>query len=96
MAKDVFETMYKTGQSPAIVVESKWISQINNIDSIQLVVKKVMDDNDTAVQEYLNGKNQAIRFLVGQVMKNSRGQANPKIVNDLLKEKLESLREYAP
>lgn len=96
MAKDVFETMYKTGQSPAIIVESKGISQINNIDSIQLVVKKVMDDNDTAVQEYLNGKNQAIRFLVGQVMKNSRGQANPKIVNDLLKEKLESLREYAP
>ena len=66
--------------------------QISDVDSISSAIQEAIDSNPKPVSEFLEGKETAIRFLVGQVMKITRGKANPQLANDLLKDKLESLR----
>ena len=86
MAKDVFQEMYVTGKSPSTIVEEKGLSQITDTDEISAVVDEVVSQNPQAVEDFASGKAQALGFLVGQVMKATRGKANPAKVNQLLKE----------
>jgi aspartyl-tRNA(Asn)/glutamyl-tRNA(Gln) amidotransferase subunit B len=74
------------------IAEERGLVQISDLDSIRAAVEEAVSSNEKAVSEYLGGKETAIRFLVGQVMKITRGKANPQLANELLKEKLESLR----
>lgn len=92
MAKTVFEEMFSTGQAPGYIANQKGLVQISDQGAISKAIDKAIAGNPGPVSEYLSGKEQAIRFLVGQIMKITRGKANPKLANELLKEKLDSLR----
>jgi aspartyl-tRNA(Asn)/glutamyl-tRNA(Gln) amidotransferase subunit B len=88
IAKDVFDEMFKTGRAPGEIVEEKGLRQVTDSGAIEAIVDAVMESNQGKVAEYRGGKDKLLGFFVGQVMKQSQGKANPKIVNDLLKKKL--------
>ena len=86
--KQVFETVYRTGQAPGQVVEALGLAQVSDSSELERMVVEVLDAQPQAVGDYRAGKNGAINFLAGQVMKASRGKANPQQVNELLKTKI--------
>lgn len=88
-AKEVFEEMFKSGKAATQVVSEKGLTQISDTSQIETIVVKVLEDNPQAVADFKAGKQQALIFLVGQVMKGTRGRANPQLVNQLLRERLE-------
>lgn len=88
IAKTVLEEMYQTGKSPAKVVEEKGLTQITDDSAIEILIEEVMTANPDQLNQYRSGKDKLFGFFVGQVMKASKGQANPGLVNKLLKEKL--------
>ena len=92
MAKTVFEEMYATGEAPGRIVEKGGMEQISDADSITPAIEEAIDKNPGPVEEYLGGKDAVIKFLVGQVMKITRGQANPQLVTTLLEDKLKTMR----
>jgi len=92
MARSVFEEMYNTGGSPGEIAEQAGMSQISDADEVQAAVDKAVSENPQPVADYLGGKENAMRFLVGQVMKATRGKANPQVAFELVREKLESMR----
>jgi aspartyl-tRNA(Asn)/glutamyl-tRNA(Gln) amidotransferase subunit B len=87
-AKAVFEDMFASGKAPGEVVKEKGLEQITSSDEVVTSVEKVIADNAKAVEDYRGGKEEAIKFLVGQVMRETRGRASPDVVTELLKEKL--------
>lgn len=88
MAKEMFEEMFGTGKAPKLLVKEKGIEQITDVTELADIVKNVVSSNPSVVNEVKEGKDKAIGFLVGQVMKVTKGRANPKIVNDLLKDEI--------
>lgn len=88
IAKSIFEEMFKTGKMPEEIVEQKGLKQISDIDKLSDIIDQVLKENPEIVTQYLSGKMQVFTFLVGQVMKKTKGKANPKLVNELLKKKL--------
>jgi len=88
IAKEVFEEMYKTGKAPADIVAQKGLKQVSDEGAIETAVDKVIADNPKQLEQYKSGKVALFGFFVGQVMKETKGQGNPKIINDLLKKKL--------
>ncbi|MDI6892821.1 MAG: Asp-tRNA(Asn)/Glu-tRNA(Gln) amidotransferase subunit GatB [Actinomycetota bacterium] len=88
MAKSVFEEMFETGKLPKVIVEEKGLVQITDREEIARIVEMVVEENPSVVEDYRSGKERALGFLVGQVMRLTQGRANPQLVNVLLKEKL--------
>jgi len=88
IAKTVFDEMAVSGKTAAAVVAEKGLSQINDPDAIEAVVQDVLDRSPDEVAAYRGGKTKLMGFFVGEVMKATRGQANPKTVNELLRQKL--------
>ncbi|MBU1151193.1 Asp-tRNA(Asn)/Glu-tRNA(Gln) amidotransferase subunit GatB [Patescibacteria group bacterium] len=86
---EVFEEMYVDGKSAKEIVEEKGLKQVSDSGVIEEVCKSVIDANPQSVEDIKSGKDRAIGFLVGLVMKEMKGQANPQIVNDLIKKNLE-------
>ena len=82
--------MWKSSDSPAQIVKAKGLVQITDSSAIEGVIDEVIAKNPKAVEEYRGGKKKAIGALVGQVMKLTRGKANPQIVNQLLAKKLDA------
>ena len=87
-AKAVLEEMFRTGKGASEIITEKKLSQISNADEIREVVKQVMVNNTGAVADYTSGKQQALTFIIGQVMKATRGRANPNVVRDIIREEL--------
>jgi len=87
-AKSILEEMYKTGRDAADIVKEQGLSQISDTRAIEEAVIEVINSNAKPVADFRAGKTQALKFLVGQVMKATRGRANPQVVNELLKQKL--------
>jgi aspartyl-tRNA(Asn)/glutamyl-tRNA(Gln) amidotransferase subunit B len=87
-AKKVFEEMYATGKDAAAIVEEKGLKQVSDTGALEAMVDKVIADNPKQVEQYRGGKETVITFFVGQLMKLSRGTANPAMVTELLKKKL--------
>jgi len=87
-AKDVFEEMFKTGDMPGRIVEAAGLTQITSDDAISHAVDTVIQSNPKPVEDYRRGKDEAIKFLVGQVMRETRGRAKPDMVTEILREKL--------
>jgi aspartyl-tRNA(Asn)/glutamyl-tRNA(Gln) amidotransferase subunit B len=85
---EVFEEMLKTGNSPDKIVEEKGLKQVSDTSAIEGIVDQVLADNQSAVEDFKNGKGNVVGFLVGQVMKASKGQANPGLVNEIMRKKL--------
>ncbi|MCY0878657.1 MAG: Asp-tRNA(Asn)/Glu-tRNA(Gln) amidotransferase subunit GatB [Firmicutes bacterium] len=86
MAKEVLDAMFETGQDAKTVVKQKGLSQITDESALMQVVQRVLEAHAHVVEDYLSGKDKALAYLVGQVMKETRGQAKPDLVNRLLKE----------
>ena len=90
IAKTVFHEMAKSGKSPQSIVEDKGLVQISDSSAIEDIISKVLAGCSAEVEAYRNGKTKLLGFFVGQVMKETRGKANPKMVNEILKNKLET------
>jgi len=88
MAKEVFEDMFHSGKKASLVVQEKGLAQISTTTELETVVGRVIAANSQAVADYKQGKETALKFLVGQVMKATKGQANPQMVNELLRRML--------
>jgi aspartyl-tRNA(Asn)/glutamyl-tRNA(Gln) amidotransferase subunit B len=88
IAKTVFDEMAASGQTAAAIVAEKGLSQINDTGAIETVIQEVLDRNPKELEAFRGGKTKLMGFFVGEVMKATRGQANPKTVNALLKKLL--------
>jgi aspartyl-tRNA(Asn)/glutamyl-tRNA(Gln) amidotransferase subunit B len=88
MAKDIFARMYETGDSPETIIEREGLRQISDMGALEKIIDEIIAANPKQVEQYKSGKTTVIGYFVGQVMKASRGQANPAAVNELLKAKL--------
>ncbi len=89
IAKTVFDEMYKTGKEPAKIVEEKGLVQVSDTGAIEKIIDEVLAANPDNVAQYRDGKDKLFGFFVGQVMKASKGKANPALVNELLLKKLQ-------
>ena len=88
IGKDVFAQMIETKEMPNVIIEKKGLSQISDKGAITKLVDEVIGENQESVDAYKAGKDNALKHLMGQVMKKSRGKANPPLVNKLLLERL--------
>jgi aspartyl-tRNA(Asn)/glutamyl-tRNA(Gln) amidotransferase subunit B len=92
MAKTVLEEAFESGGSPAQIVQEKGYTQISDSSAVDLAVNEALGANPQAVADYIGGKETAAKFLVGQVMKITKGQAKPDLVNELVVGALEKLK----
>jgi len=88
LAKEIFPKMYSSGNAPAAIVEREGLAQISDSGALEKVIDAVMAANPKQVEQYRGGKTTVVNFLVGQVMKQTRGQANVAVVTELFKNKL--------
>jgi aspartyl-tRNA(Asn)/glutamyl-tRNA(Gln) amidotransferase subunit B len=88
MAKDVLREAFESGKGPKEIVEKKGLSQIADGSEMESVIDEVIAENPDAAGDLREGKEQALKFLMGQVMKKTRGKANPEMASDLLRKKL--------
>ena len=89
IAKTVFDEMVSSGKPPEAIVQEKGLVQVTDADAITEVIEQVLSDHAKEVSDYRGGKTKLFGFFVGQVMKATRGKANPKMVNEILKSLLE-------
>jgi aspartyl-tRNA(Asn)/glutamyl-tRNA(Gln) amidotransferase subunit B len=89
LAKEILPKMFETGDAPGIIMEREGLKQISDTGALEKIASEVLAANPKQVEQYKSGKTAVLGFLVGQVMKASRGQANPAAVNTLLKAKLD-------
>jgi aspartyl-tRNA(Asn)/glutamyl-tRNA(Gln) amidotransferase subunit B len=88
IAKTVFEEMYRSGKDAETVVREQGLVQVSDTGAIETIIDEVIKSNPAQAADYKSGKEKLFGFFVGQVMKASKGKANPDIVNQLLKKKL--------
>ncbi|MBL4639187.1 MAG: Asp-tRNA(Asn)/Glu-tRNA(Gln) amidotransferase subunit GatB [Kordiimonadaceae bacterium] len=89
IAKDVFEVMFETGKGAEAIVEEKGLKQVSDTGAIEKIIDEIIAANPGQLEQYRGGKDKLIGFFVGQVMKATGGKANPGVVNQLLKPKLD-------
>jgi aspartyl-tRNA(Asn)/glutamyl-tRNA(Gln) amidotransferase subunit B len=89
IAKDVFAEMFKTGKDAKVIVKEKGLEQVTDTGAIEALVDQAIEANQMQVQQYKDGNPKVLQFFVGQVMKLSKGKANPQMVVQLLKQKLD-------
>jgi len=90
MAKDVFRVAFKTGKSPKKVVEERGLEQITDESLIEKIIREAMERNPKAVEEYRSGKKGVLGYFVGQVMRATKGKADPKLTSSIARKLLES------
>jgi len=88
IAKEVLVEMYSSQKSAINIVEQKGLKQMTDTSEIEKIIESVLDDNREMVSQYKSGKTKLLGFFVGQVMKKTKGKANPKLLNDLLIKKI--------
>ena len=89
--KDVFAKMLETNKMPSVIIKEEGLEQVSDTGAIEKIVDEVIASNPKAIEDFKNGKTNAVGFLMGQVMKLSHGKANPKSATGLLNEKLSKL-----
>ena len=89
IAKKVFDDMFETGKEAAAIVEAQGLKQVADTGAIEGIIDQVLADNADKVAEYRGGKGKLFGFFVGQTMRASQGKANPQLVNELLRKKLD-------
>ena len=90
IAKEVFEHMSKTKESPKKIIESKGLKQQSDPDKLEKIIKEILKNNAANVEKYKSGKDKLFGFFVGEAMKLTKGKANPILVNKILKKLLKS------
>jgi len=93
MAKGVFDEMVETGKSAKIIVEERGLKQITDKDEIGRVIDEVFNENEKVLSDYISGKQNALGYLIGQVMRKTMGKANPLLVNKLISSKIEKIKK---
>ena len=88
IAKEVFEEMWNSKKSPDEIIQEKGLKQVTDSSEIEKIINQVLEQNQSQLEQYKSGKEKLFGFFVGQVMKASRGKANPEQVNKLLEERL--------
>ncbi len=88
MAKEVFVEMFETGKRASQIVKEKGLIQISDEETLTKIIERILKENPEVVEDYRKGKEKALGYLVGQVMRETEGRANPQIVNKLLKKRL--------
>jgi len=88
LAKEIFARMFVTGESASAIIEREGLKQISDTGALEKIIDEVIASNPKQVEQYRGGKATVLGFFVGQVMKASRGQANPATVNEILRNKL--------
>lgn len=88
IAKKVFNELIEKGGDPEEIVKAKGLVQISDEGTLRKVVTEILDNNEQSIEDFKNGKDRAIGFLVGQIMKATKGQANPPLVNKILLEEI--------
>jgi aspartyl-tRNA(Asn)/glutamyl-tRNA(Gln) amidotransferase subunit B len=91
VGKNVFEQSYKSGKSPSQIVEEKGLKQISDTGELERMVKQIVAANPKPVADYKAGNKKALTFFVGQMMKATKGKANPKVVNELVLKEIDSI-----
>jgi len=86
--KEIFREMAVTNKTPEELVEEKGLSQISNVTDLEKIVEEVLGQSPQAVEDYKNGKSKALGYLMGQIMKSTKGKANPQLVKEIIEEKL--------
>ena len=87
-AKQVFASVLETGELPSKIITDQGLAQVNDTGKIEDLVKEVIVENPKAADDFKNGKESSIDFLFGQIMRKTKGSANPNVVRELLKSKL--------
>jgi len=87
-AKEVFAELFANGGDPRAIVEAKGLTQVSDSGAIEQLVQQAIDDNPQSVEDFRNGKTKAAKFLVGQVMRLSKGKANPQMVGEMIERML--------
>jgi len=88
IAKEVFEEMFQSKESPEKIVKEKDLIQVTDTKEIEVIIEKILNDNQDKVKDFKEGKTKLLGFFVGQAMKESKGKANPKKLNQILLNKL--------
>ncbi len=88
IAKKVFDAMWQSGKDADTIIEEQGLTQVSDLSAIEPLVDEVIAANPGQVAEYRGGKEKLLGFFVGQIMKASKGKANPATLNELLKKKL--------
>ncbi|MFB9974161.1 Asp-tRNA(Asn)/Glu-tRNA(Gln) amidotransferase subunit GatB [Allobacillus sp. SKP2-8] len=89
LAKKVITELMKQGGDPEKIVKEKGLVQISDENQLREIITEILNENEQSIVDYKNGKDRALGFLVGQVMKKTKGQANPPMVNKILKEEID-------
>lgn len=89
IAKQVFEKMFESSEEPQVIIKREGLVQLSDNSAIEKIVIEIIESNPEKVAEYRSGKDRLFPFFVGQVMQKTKGQANPQIVNEVLKDKLD-------
>jgi aspartyl-tRNA(Asn)/glutamyl-tRNA(Gln) amidotransferase subunit B len=87
-AKQLLGELYATGGDPRAIVEERGLAQVGDVDELGSIIKRVMEENPKAVDDFRGGRDAALQALVGQVMKATRGRADARLVTTLLRERL--------
>ena len=90
IAKNVFDEMFATGKSAVVIVEERGLKQISSSDELETIVIKIIKENESQKKQFNAGNTKVLGWFVGQVMKETKGQANPSIVNKVIIEKLKN------
>jgi len=93
IAKEVFSIMLESNHNPEIIVKERNLVQISDEGELVKIIQNVLTKNQNQIEEYLSGKDKVLGFFVGQIMKETKGKANPQLVNQLLKTELEKFRK---
>lgn len=83
-AKKVFECLMAEGKDPEVIIEEKGMKQISDSEQLKQIINDILDNNEQSIHDFAAGKDRAVGFLVGQIMKKTGGQANPKVANQIL------------
>lgn len=92
ISKDILNELLINGGNVDDIISLKGLKQISNIDEIREIIKNIINNNEKAVEDYKNGLDRSIKFLMGQIMKETKGKANPKLANDMLIEELNNIK----
>ncbi len=90
-AKEIISIIFETGSEVETIIKENNMQQISDTNALVNIIKTVINDNPNSIDDYKNGHDRAIKYLMGQVMKASRGQANPSVANELLKSELDKI-----
>ena len=87
-AQTLLKEMFETGEDPSVVIEKKDLAQVSDTEELVKAVKEVIAENPKPVEDYRKGKKESLQFLIGLMMKKTRGKANPQVAREILEKEL--------